>query len=151
VYRKILPQKAETALQGTSLAAYLTNYLTHLYFQEHSGKVVEYIGSYEEWTSPRDLVKKEDVQINTPLAACGALSDADPHVFYAGSGSPAKVKHYQGGTVKDVVNYWAGTRLGAAVLGKKIYLFYRQSTDPYGIATMEYDGSSWKQGHNVVI
>jgi hypothetical protein len=51
VYRKILPQKAETALQGTSLAAYLTNYLTHLYFQEHSGKVVEYIGSYEEWTS----------------------------------------------------------------------------------------------------
>ncbi|KAL4789567.1 hypothetical protein BDV19DRAFT_394941 [Aspergillus venezuelensis] len=151
VVRKILPQQAATALQGTSLASHLTNETTHLYFQEHSGKVVEYRGSYDEWSSPYDLLKKEDVEINTPLAACGASNEENPHVFYVGSGSPPKVKHYrQNGSAKDVVNYWAGTGLDAALLNGKIYLFYRQSTNPYGIATMEYDGSSWKEGHKVV-
>ncbi|KAL4883700.1 hypothetical protein BJY04DRAFT_216048 [Aspergillus karnatakaensis] len=148
--RKILPQEAQTALQGTSLAAHLTDYKTHLYFQEHSGKVVEYLGGYDEWSKPRDLIKKEDVEVNTPLAACGQATEENPHVFYAGSGTPAKVKHYREGKVKDVVNYWPGTKLSAAVPGDTIYFFYRQSAHPYGIATMEYDGSSWKQGHDVV-
>lgn len=98
----------------------------------------------------RDVLENDQVQISTPLAAGESETQNKPHGFYASPGSPLTVQNHFDGKSTEFVSFFPGTKLDAATLGGKAILFYRQAVHPYGIATMEYDGKAWEQGHNVV-
>ncbi|KAF7155586.1 hypothetical protein CNMCM5623_008128 [Aspergillus felis] len=150
VYRKILPQNPAEALPGTSLAANLTDPRTNLFFQDHEGNLVQYSGGYEQWNNKIVMLKKEQVQISTPLTTCDSSKPDKPHVFYVSKVTPPAVEDFVDGESTQVARYVPGTRLGAATLKNKTFLFFKPLTHPVEIWTHVYDGSSWGIGSKVV-
>ncbi|KAA8651600.1 protein kinase ssp1 [Aspergillus tanneri] len=152
-YQKILPEKPASALPGTQIATNLTNPTTHLYFQDHEGAVSEYLGGYDTWSDHTDIIKKEQVEINTPIAAANSSVPDKPFVFYVSKLAPYQILNYKDGDPVQVAKYYPGTKLGAITVGHKVYLFHKPMEHPGSVWTRvsdDTDGSSWKLGAKVV-
>ncbi|KAL4961691.1 uncharacterized protein BDV14DRAFT_121234 [Aspergillus stella-maris] len=147
-FTKSLSETRGTALEGTSLAAHFTDKLNLLCLQDHSGQLLKYYGDGEEWKGHEVVLTSEEVEATTPLAMCGPPSSEESHIFYASSGS--NIGDLLNGKKTQVGTFWAGTKLAGAQRSETVYLFYRQSVNPYGIATMQFDGKKWKEGNAVV-
>jgi hypothetical protein len=102
------------------------------------------------YTAQKAILKGEEVEISTPLAAISSKVTDKPYLFYATKTSPYKVMAYTDGTKEEVGLYVPGTKLGAVSFGGKIYLFQKPLEHPASVWTRVYDGKSWKLGTKVV-
>lgn len=57
---------------------------------------------------------------------------------------------YNGGKSSEVAAYVPGTKLGAATLSGKVYLFQKPLEHPTSVWTRVHDGGEWKLGAQVV-
>ncbi|KAJ3483799.1 hypothetical protein NLG97_g7220 [Lecanicillium saksenae] len=152
VYRKVLPDKGQAALPGTTIAANITDAVNYLFFQDHAGNIMQYSGGLEKWESGEVLIKSGNAVINTPLASCLSVEPGKIHMFYAANTATAGFSVQDFADQKNIrVTSWApGSRLGAAKLSNTVYLFYKDATLPLAISTMLYKDGAWSRGPKVV-
>ncbi|KAL3471337.1 hypothetical protein BJX99DRAFT_266874 [Aspergillus californicus] len=142
-YQAVLPEKSGTALPGTQLACYMSNPTTHLFFQTHSGNILECLGGYADWTSSKEILTADKVEISTPLVAVASNEVDKPYVFYVDKAATHMIQVYKDGKSTPVTKHMPGTRLGAGVLNSEVYLIHRRVEDTSGIYASSYDGNKW--------
>ncbi|KAE8352508.1 hypothetical protein BDV28DRAFT_157833 [Aspergillus coremiiformis] len=142
----VLPENT-LALPGTDLACSIVSGFIDLYYQDHDGNVNHWINQNNQWNDEKVLIPASEVQISTPLAA---LNDKKKHVFYADKSSPPKIMDCVDGETMEVASFYPGTYLTALSVNGQVTLFYKVLNPAGAIATMIYDGSSWKNGTTVV-